>query len=310
MDLGHWNYPGEFNIGEWFGFIYRIIDNTNEMEYIGKKQFCSIKRKSVKYRKNKIVTKTESDWKTYTGSSEYLNDAILKKGKENFTFLIESLHKSKGSLHYMEIETQIDEDVLRTKLDNGERKFYNRSIAGIKFLVKDRTDDEISHKTWEILKERRQNTANCYFKVMSEEEKNAWNKKYRIGENNPMYNKKHSDSAREKQRLVHKDKPLSEDHRRKLSKVMSGENNPMFGKSNYDVWLQKYGKEIADQKEKERSEKISKESKNKPKSEKHKQSLCKPTGAQKKGVCIYCSKECGISALTRFHNENCKKKPK
>jgi hypothetical protein len=33
-----------------------------------------------------------------------------------------------------------------------------------------------------------------------------------------------------------------------MSKVTSGKNNPMYGRSIYDVWLEKFGKEIADQK--------------------------------------------------------------
>ena len=42
MDLGHWNSLIEdFNPGEWFGFVYRITNNTTDMSYIGRKQFFS-----------------------------------------------------------------------------------------------------------------------------------------------------------------------------------------------------------------------------------------------------------------------------
>ncbi len=37
----------------------------------------------------------------------------------------------------------------------------------------------------------------------------------------------------------------------RLSESMKGENNPMYGKSNYDIWLVKYGQEIAIKKWKE-----------------------------------------------------------
>jgi very-short-patch-repair endonuclease len=37
--------------------------------------------------------------------------------------------------------------------------------------------------------------------------------------------------------------------------VKFGKNNPRHGKSNYNIWLEKYGKEIADKKEKNRNEK-------------------------------------------------------
>ena len=52
----------------------------------------------------------------------------------------------------------------------------------------------------------------------------------------------------------------------KISKALSGENNPMFGKSFYDIWVEKYGKEVADKKLKKFKFKISKatEGKNNP----------------------------------------------
>ena len=33
--------------------------------------------------------------------------------------------------------------------------------------------------------------------------------------------------------------------------MISGEKNPMYGKTFYDVWVEKYGKEIADKKKEE-----------------------------------------------------------
>ena len=40
----------------------------------------------------------------------------------------------------------------------------------------------------------------------------------------------------------------TKEFRDKISKLNKGSNNPMYGKSFYDVWLKKYGKEVADQK--------------------------------------------------------------
>lgn len=133
MDLGHWNFPYEFNIEDWFGFIYRITDTVSNRQYIGKKQFQSNRTKVVKGRKNRKHYKKESDWKTYTGSSKELNAAIEEHGKDKFIFDIESLHKTKGSLHYKEVVTQINEDVLRARLPCGTRKFYNGNISAVKF---------------------------------------------------------------------------------------------------------------------------------------------------------------------------------
>lgn len=134
MDLGHWEFPHEFEITEWFGFIYRIIEKPTGREYVGKKQFFSNRTKAVKGKKNRKHFKKESDWKKYTGSSIELNKSIETLGKENYQFLIESLHKTKGSLHYREVQIQILEDVLRVRMPDGTRKYYNGHISAVKFI--------------------------------------------------------------------------------------------------------------------------------------------------------------------------------
>jgi len=42
--------------------------------------------------------------------------------------------------------------------------------------------------------------------------------------------------------------PCTKEAKKQLSIVMSGKNNPMYGRSFYDVWVKKYGIEIADEK--------------------------------------------------------------
>jgi len=146
MDTGHWEFDKEFNIDEWYGFVYRIIELNTGREYIGKKQFFSKRTKAVKGRKNRKHFTKESDWRTYTGSSTELNKSIELYGKENYKFLILSLHKTKGSLHYKEVEMQIMEDVLRTKLPSGTRKYYNGFISAVKFIPPTPLAEELSMK--------------------------------------------------------------------------------------------------------------------------------------------------------------------
>jgi len=134
---GHWIVENEFDPNEWFGFVYKITDLTNDKEYIGRKNLWSIQRKKVKHRKNRKVVRKPSNWKSYTSSSTILKEEIKKKGKMKFKFEILSLHKTKGGLHYAEVETQVYQDVLRAKLPDGSRKFYNNSIANIKFVPGD-----------------------------------------------------------------------------------------------------------------------------------------------------------------------------
>ena len=84
-NYGHWTYNlEEKEIPEHFyGFIYLITNTTNQKKYIGKKQARTIKKRPpLKGRKNKRHVEVETDWKTYTGSSDRLNEDIEKYGKD------------------------------------------------------------------------------------------------------------------------------------------------------------------------------------------------------------------------------------
>ncbi len=119
------------------GFIY-IITLSNNMKYIGKKNFFS-KRKRV-FGKKEIAKMSdkrlktyeyvikESDWKSYTGSSE-----LMKVIPKNITIVkkeIIDLARSNKELTYLELHHQVVNDVLRN--DN----YYNSNILG-KFFRND-----------------------------------------------------------------------------------------------------------------------------------------------------------------------------
>ena len=140
--IGHWEFPHDFDSDDWFGFLYRIIEVPTGMEYVGKKQFGRHLRVKVKGRVNKKKVIKESDWKTYTGSSVRLNEAIKINGHDKYRFEIVSLHKTRASLVYAEVRLQINEEVLRTQLPNGTRKYYNGLIAGVKFIPPDEDAEE------------------------------------------------------------------------------------------------------------------------------------------------------------------------
>lgn len=114
MNLGHWQLKSQL---EWdnnaFGFIYLITNLTNNKKYIGCKMLQKvIKRKPLKGKKNKRHETIESDWKTYTSSSNELNKDIELLGKENFKFEIIDFAYSKSHLKYLEAKYQFDNDVL------------------------------------------------------------------------------------------------------------------------------------------------------------------------------------------------------
>lgn len=141
-ETGHWVFPHDFEQGDWFGFLYRITELPTGMEYVGKKQFGRHLRVKVKGRTNKKKVTKESDWRTYTGSSIRLNEAIKINGIDKYRFEIISLHKTRASLVYAEVRLQIIEEVLRSKLPDGSRKYYNGLIASVKFIPPDDDPEE------------------------------------------------------------------------------------------------------------------------------------------------------------------------
>lgn len=312
MDLGNWTFDSDFNIEDWFGFLYRITELHSGKEYIGKKQFFSHRTKVVKDRKNRKHYKKESDWKQYTGSSADLNKAIELYGKENYKFEILSLHKSKGSLHYSEVETQILENVLKEKLADGSKKYYNRQIAGVKFIPPDEVNEKTISKISEALITRYSNKMNFWYNQLSDEEKNKfrgdncttkrnktseeyenWLDENMRGENNPMFGKPSPLKGKDYEEIYGTDR--ASEIKQVLSKSCgrSGEENGMFGKTHSDEQIEKwkhderrihpgekngmYGKPCFYKMSEEEialwKENISKASKGKPKSEEHRSKM-------------------------------------
>ena len=112
-DLGHWEGILEENTDLPYGFIYKITNVTNDKKYIGKKQCKSIrKRPPLKGKKNKRRYEIETDWKTYTSSSNQLNEDLDTLGKDSFKFQIIRWCDSKWELSYYEAKLQFEEEVL------------------------------------------------------------------------------------------------------------------------------------------------------------------------------------------------------
>tara|TARA_R100000988_G_scaffold62194_1_gene31112 strand:+ start:59 stop:466 length:408 start_codon:yes stop_codon:yes gene_type:complete len=108
-----------------FGFVYSITNIKTGKAYIGCKQYYN-------YRKYKKKTrKTESNWKSYMGSSKHLIDDIKKIGKKHFKFEIIAEFKNKRSLRYYECYYQMKYNVLSSVLEGtDEPAFYNNYVGG------------------------------------------------------------------------------------------------------------------------------------------------------------------------------------
>ncbi len=112
MDTGIWKIYQAIP-EDAFGFIYEIVNTTNGKKYIGKKQMKrKIRRLPLKGKKRKRIDYIETDWKTYTGSSDNLNIDIAKLGLDKFVFKILKFCKSKFELSYFEAKMQFEKDVL------------------------------------------------------------------------------------------------------------------------------------------------------------------------------------------------------
>jgi|2_EtaG_2_1085320.scaffolds.fasta_scaffold07233_2 hypothetical protein len=133
----HWFYKGEIlndppeNI---HGFVYIILNKINDKKYIGRKYFNSIRRVKKKGTNRRKVTRKESDWKQYVGSSKNLISDINEYGKDNFSFHIIALGETKGQVNYLEENLQHKFDVLTAHDKDGKKEFYNDSIGNRKFI--------------------------------------------------------------------------------------------------------------------------------------------------------------------------------
>ena len=131
-----WMYKGKpftsDDIGDYYGFVYRIINTINKKEYIGRKYF--VQKRKPKGGKRKVTS--ESDWKRYYGSSDELKQDIKDLGRDTFRREIISLHTTLGKVNYEETKQLFINNVLTEALDDGRPKYYNSNILG-RYMKKD-----------------------------------------------------------------------------------------------------------------------------------------------------------------------------
>ena len=131
-----WYYKGTAftsdDIGDFFGYVYRITNLQNGRQYIGRKYFYQ-KRKP-KGGKRRVTS--ESDWKRYYGSSDELKQDVKEFGRDKFRREIISLHKTLGKVNYEETKQLFLNNVLMESLDDGSPMYYNSNILG-RYMKKD-----------------------------------------------------------------------------------------------------------------------------------------------------------------------------
>ena len=131
-----WMYEGKpftsDDIGDYYGFVYRITNINNRKSYIGRKYF--VQKRKPNGGKRKVTS--ESDWKRYYGSSDELKRDIKDLGRDSFRREILSLHTTLGKVNYEETKQLFLHNVLMESLDNGEPAYYNSNILG-RYMRKD-----------------------------------------------------------------------------------------------------------------------------------------------------------------------------
>ena len=131
-----WIYKGNpftsDDIGDYYGFVYRITNTNTQKSYIGRKYF--VQKRKPKGGKRRVTS--ESDWKKYYGSSEDLKQDIRRDGKDSFRREIISLHTTLGKVNYEETRQLFLHNVLTEALDDGTPKYYNSNILG-RYMRKD-----------------------------------------------------------------------------------------------------------------------------------------------------------------------------
>ena len=125
-----WIYEGKpftsDDIGDQFGFVYRITNIQTGKQYIGRKYFYQ-KRKP---RGGKRRVTSESNWKSYYGSSDELKQDIKRDVKGNFRREILSVHPTAGRVNYEETRQLFTRGVLTEALEDGTPAYYNSNILG------------------------------------------------------------------------------------------------------------------------------------------------------------------------------------
>ena len=123
------------DINDLYGFVYRITNNPNGRESIGRKSLWSHRKPPGKKRR----VKKESDWKKYYGSCPELKEDIEQFGRQNFSRTILSLQKTPGKTNFEETRQLFVNGVLTESLDNGVPRYYNSNILS-RYFRKDYYD--------------------------------------------------------------------------------------------------------------------------------------------------------------------------
>jgi len=128
----NWTYKNTFvtELPDCTGFVYLIVNLTNNRKYIGKKlskfaktTYKTVTQKNGIKKKKKIKSSVDSDWVTYYGSSVELSADVARLGTDCFSREILYFCMSKSECSYIEAREQFSRKVLESS------EYYNGQIS-------------------------------------------------------------------------------------------------------------------------------------------------------------------------------------
>ena len=125
-----WTYQGSTftsaDIDGFFGFVYRITNLQTGKQYIGRKYF----QQHRKPRNGRRKRTSESNWKTYYGSSKELTEDRKLLGNSIFKREILSLPPTAGKVNFEETRQLFLHNVLTERLTDITPAYYNSNNLG------------------------------------------------------------------------------------------------------------------------------------------------------------------------------------
>lgn len=123
-----WYYNGrevtDEDVVDYKTFVYCITNLVDGRKYVGKKRLKFVRRKNITGRKRKVTVLSDSDWKSYYGSSTELQSDVSRLGEACFSREIIRLCKSLSEANYYELREQMINDVLLKPND-----YYNAYVG-------------------------------------------------------------------------------------------------------------------------------------------------------------------------------------
>ena len=211
------------------GYIYLITDTTNGMKYTGKHHYHIEGQLDPNYHGSGVIIKNIYKKRPETLKEEYVKTCYSEEemcsDEQYYIKVFKTLWPNGynlteggdgGEIPCEEIRKKISMKLKGRHISEETRRKISNSHKGINIWMKGKTLSEETKK--KISKSLKGRQSGMFGKHHSEESKKKMSES-RKGEKNPFYGKHHSEENKIKWSEKKKGKHLSEEHKRKLSKL-------------------------------------------------------------------------------------------